>query len=80
MDRRAEAEGSLGEALQLADTIGYTRASRDALGLLAEAARRSGRRMDAELHDARRRALLAAAMHSLSDAELQRDLGVAAGT
>src|SRR5262249_13587492 len=79
MDRRAEAGASLGEALRRAETRGYARATRETLGRLAESAGRSGRREDADRHDARRRSLLAAAMRSLSDTELQRQLEAAAG-
>jgi transcriptional regulator with AAA-type ATPase domain/tetratricopeptide (TPR) repeat protein len=76
MDRRAEADGSLAEALGIADRIGYARIARETLGLLAESARRAGRRDEAERHDARRRSLVTAAMRSLSDGELRRQLGV----
>jgi DNA-binding NtrC family response regulator/tetratricopeptide (TPR) repeat protein len=79
MDRRAEAEASLGEAMRLAETIGYARATWETLGLLAESARRSGRPDDADRHGARRRSLLAGAMRSLSDTELRRHLAAAAG-
>src|SRR5262249_60152875 len=44
MDRRAEADASLTEALGIADRIGHARIARQTLRLLARSARRAGRR------------------------------------
>jgi DNA-binding NtrC family response regulator/tetratricopeptide (TPR) repeat protein len=72
LDRRADAEAALREALRVTDAIGYPRAGWQALALLAEIARRNGDADEAARIEARRRSLLAAATASLPDDELRR--------
>jgi len=79
MDRRAEAEGALREAVRVAESIEYPRAAWEALRLLAEVKRRAGAVAEAERVLARRRVLVEAAAGSLPDAELRRVLVGAAG-
>ncbi len=58
LDRRAEAEAALAEALGVAAAIGYLPTQWRALALLTEVARRDGRRADADAAAARARALV----------------------
>jgi tetratricopeptide (TPR) repeat protein len=74
MDRRADAEAALSEAVTIADGIAYPRAAWAALGVMAELKRREGAATDAERHASRRRALVAEAARSLGDAELRAAL------
>jgi hypothetical protein len=79
LERVDDAEAALVAAVARADAIGYPRAAWQALGLLADLARRAGRTADAERHAARRRAVVAAAARSLATTDLRRDLEAAAG-
>ncbi|HVO27448.1 MAG TPA: sigma 54-interacting transcriptional regulator [Candidatus Margulisiibacteriota bacterium] len=74
LDRRDDAAAALGEALQIADRIGYRRGVWEAHRLLAEAMRRSGRDSAAATHAAHARAAAAQAAASLRDNELRRRL------
>jgi tetratricopeptide (TPR) repeat protein len=78
MDEREGAGDALGKAVEIADAIGYPHAARGALGALAELARRRGRPEEAAQHAARRAVLLEAALETLSESELRRDLAAAA--
>jgi tetratricopeptide (TPR) repeat protein len=74
MERRPEAEAALSEAVRIAERIAYPRTRWEALGLLAEVARREGRAEDAARAAAERRRALDGAAASLADAELRRGL------
>ncbi len=78
LERRADAEHALAEAVRVAGAIHYPRAAWQALGLLAELARR--RRDGAALarYGAQHRALIAAAVRSVDDPALARTLYEAA--
>jgi tetratricopeptide (TPR) repeat protein len=78
MDERESAGDALGKAVEIADSIGYPHAARAALRPLAELARRLGRPAEAGQHDARRAVLLEAALGTLAEDELRRDLTAAA--
>ena len=60
MERREDAREALSAAMQIAARIGYPRAVRDALGVMAEVARRAGAAAEAERYAARRREMIAA--------------------
>jgi tetratricopeptide (TPR) repeat protein len=79
LDRRADAEEALREALRVVDAIAYPRAGWQALALLREVARRNGSTEDAARFEARRRSLVAAAAGSLGDDELRRAFARSAG-
>jgi len=74
MDDRAEAEAVLGEAVRIAETIGYPRAAWAAHERMAEVKRRAGALSDAEHHAASGRALVEQAARSLADGELRAAL------
>ncbi len=78
MDRRAEAVAACGEALALAEAIGYRAGVWRCHGLLAELARREGKRENAERHVALLRATVESLAGTLPGGELRRDLGAAA--
>jgi DNA-binding NtrC family response regulator/tetratricopeptide (TPR) repeat protein len=78
MDERESAGDTLGKAVEIADSIGYPHAARAALRPLAELARRLGRPAEAAQRDARRAVLLEAALGTLAEDELRRDLAAAA--
>ena len=71
MDRRADAEAALRDAMRIAASIAYPRTTWEALGLLAEVARRDGKRDEAARVEAERRAVLDAAAASIPDADLR---------
>ena len=74
LERRQDAEQALREAVRIAERIAYPRATWDALGLLAETARRDGRSEDAARAAAERRRVLDTAAASLGDTDLRRAL------
>jgi transcriptional regulator with AAA-type ATPase domain/tetratricopeptide (TPR) repeat protein len=74
MDRRDDASAALREAVRVSETIAYPRGVWQALRLLIELARRSGRRSEVEHHQARRQAVLEGVAGSLQDGDLRRDL------
>jgi len=74
MDRRADAEAALRDAMRIAAAIAYPRTTWEALGLLAEVARRDGKRDEAARVQAERRAMLDAAAASIPDADLRAAL------
>jgi transcriptional regulator with AAA-type ATPase domain/tetratricopeptide (TPR) repeat protein len=78
LERPEEAAVALADGVRIADAIGYPRAAWQALGGLAEAARRAGQTADAEAHAARRRSLLTRAMTSL-EPELRQSLRASVG-
>jgi len=67
------ADAALGEAMRLAEAIGYPRTTWESLALLATSARRRGRTAEAERHTTRRRELLVTAAQSVPDDELRRE-------
>jgi len=67
MDRRVDARDSLAVAMRIAQRIGYPRAVRDALGALAEVARRAGDAAGAEHYLAQRQEMIAALPSDLTD-------------
>jgi tetratricopeptide (TPR) repeat protein len=71
LDRRDDAEETLAEAARIAEIIAHPHALWQALGLLADVARRRGRSDDAARADARRRGVVDAAARSLGDAGLE---------
>jgi hypothetical protein len=73
LERAEEASVALADGIRIADTIAYPRAAWEALGCLADAARRAGRTADAAAHAARRQAMLTRAMSSLPP-EMRRPL------
>jgi class 3 adenylate cyclase/tetratricopeptide (TPR) repeat protein len=77
-DRREDASVALGEALTVAGAIGYPPTQWRALRLLGEIARRAGRPADAQIHAARRRALVEPLANALPD-DLRRALYATAG-
>jgi hypothetical protein len=79
MERRADAEETLRDAIRIAEEIAYPRATWEALGLLAEVARRAGRTEEAAHIGVRRRAVVEVAMGSLADADLRRELARSVG-
>jgi len=78
MDERPGAHEALVEAVGIADRIAYPRAARAALPALATLAERAGRADEAAQHEARCQVLLDAALRTLSNDELRRDLAAAA--
>jgi class 3 adenylate cyclase/tetratricopeptide (TPR) repeat protein len=80
VDRRPEAEAALGEALAIARRIGYPPAVWRVLGLLAEVARREGRRDAAAAHASEARAVVDALGGTLPAADLRDALRAAAAT
>jgi tetratricopeptide (TPR) repeat protein len=74
MDRRTDAEAALRDAVRIASAIAYPRTTWEALGLLAEVARRDGKPDEAARADGQRKIVLDAAAASISDADLRRAL------
>jgi DNA-binding NtrC family response regulator/tetratricopeptide (TPR) repeat protein len=72
MDRRDDARAAAETAIQLAERIGYARAVRESLSILAEAARRAGAKANADQHAARHQTLREEFDRSLPE-ELRRD-------
>ncbi len=79
LDRRDEAEGSLRDALGVAERIGYQRALWQAHAGLAEVARRCGQTERAGAHEATARALVEKAAATLADGDLRRVLVATGG-
>ncbi|HJQ82476.1 MAG TPA: AAA family ATPase, partial [Candidatus Binatia bacterium] len=77
LERRDDAESALREAVRIAEAIEYPRAVWQALRLLGELARRTGRPRERDEIDARRRAVLDGAAGSLHDRDLERELRAA---
>jgi tetratricopeptide (TPR) repeat protein len=78
LERGAEAEVELAEAVAIADRIAYPRGAWVALRTLIEAKRRAGRSAEVETLVARRGALVDRAARSLADRTLRQELVVAA--
>jgi hypothetical protein len=74
MDLREESERGLREALDLAHQIGYPPVVWRALSILAELARRSGERLDAERLAEQARSLADSLSQSLPEEDLRREL------
>jgi tetratricopeptide (TPR) repeat protein len=74
MDLREESERGLREALDLAHQIGYPPVVWRALSILAELARRSGERVDAERRAEQARSLADSLSQSLPEEDLRREL------
>jgi len=79
LERGAEADAALIDAVTIADRIAYPRGAWTALRTLIESKRRAGRTMEVEALTARREALVAHAARSVEDATLRQELVVAAG-
>ena len=78
IDRRDDAQTALREAITIGERIGYPPVRWRALRLLAEAARRDGRRDDAAAHTAHAQQIVDALLASLPDAELRALLAASA--